>query len=80
LTGQDAFKRRGLFLASQIHWESGNFLVAGGESLGDSGSSFMTSFPHAMIYEIKKTGFSAQSKGQSRRGRHSHPAARDPAA
>jgi hypothetical protein len=40
----------------------------------------MTSFPHAMIYEIKKTGFSAQSKGQSRHGRHSHPAARDPAA
>jgi hypothetical protein len=36
-----------------------DFLVAGGESLGDSSSSFMTSLPRAIIYEIKKTGFSA---------------------
>jgi hypothetical protein len=40
----------------------------------------MASFPHAIIYEIKKTGFSAQSKGQSRQDRCRHPAASDPAA
>ncbi len=38
---------------------SGNFLIAGREFLGDNPSSMTARFPQAIIYETDKAGFFA---------------------